>query len=62
MPTLMISWTLFKNITEISMDLEDKNYCGLTIDWNYNKEYTDIYMQIYISKDLKSVIHHAPKN
>ena len=35
------------------MDLEGKNYCGLTMNRNYNKEYVDIYMPTYIPKSLK---------
>ena len=44
------------------MDIQGKNYCGLTIDWNYDKEYVDIYMQTYITKSLKRFLHPAPPN
>ena len=44
------------------MDLEGKNYCGLIIDWNYNKEYVNIYMPAYSPKTLKRFLHRSPQN
>ena len=43
------------------MDLEGKNYCGLTIDYNYDKEYVDISMPTYMHKFLKCFLQPAPK-
>ena len=45
---------------KISMDLEGKNYCGLAIEWNYDKKYVNISMPTYILKSLKRLLHHAP--
>ena len=42
------------------MELGCKNYCGSTIDWNYDKEYVDIYMPTYTPKYLKRFLHPAP--
>ena len=47
---------------KISMDLEGKNYCGLTINRNYEKEYAKISMPIYPPKPLKRFLHPTPKN
>ena len=35
---------------KISVDWEGKNYCGLTLEWNYEKGYVDISMPGYIEK------------
>ena len=43
------------------MDLEGKKYCGLTIDWNYDKECVHVSMPTYIPKYLKRFLHPAPK-
>ena len=40
-------------------DWEGKNYCGLTIDWNYQQKYVDISMPGYVTKALKR-LHHIP--
>ena len=44
------------------MDLEGNNYCGFTIDWNYDTEYVEISMLTYIPKSLKRFLHPTPKN
>ena len=44
------------------MYLEGKNYCGLTIDLNDNKEYVNISMSTYISKYHKRFLLHESKN
>ena len=44
------------------MDLEGKNYCGITIEWNYDKEYVKIYMPTYTPEYLKYFIHRYPQN
>ena len=43
------------------MDLRGKNYCGLNIDCNYEKEYVEICMPTYTPKYLKCFIHPFPK-
>ena len=44
------------------MELEGKNYCVLTIDWNYDKEYVTISMPTCTPKYLKRFLHPAPQN
>ena len=44
------------------MELEGKNYCGLTIDCNYYKEYVEISILTYTPKDIKHFLHPVPKN
>jgi hypothetical protein len=44
----------------ISVDMEGRNYCGLTIDWNYSKGYVDISMSGYILKVLHKLQHPTP--
>ena len=46
---------------KISVDLEGKNYCGLTMDWNYQQGYVDISMPKYIPAMLKKLQHPSPK-
>ena len=45
---------------KISVDWEGKNYCGLTLDWNYSKGYVDISMLGYIDKLLDRIKHPRP--
>ena len=42
------------------MDLDGKNYCGLTLIWNYKKGYVDIHMPNYVIKALKKFGHPTP--
>ena len=44
----------------MSIDREGKNYCGLEINWNYNKKYVDISMSNYIPKVLQKHQHPHP--
>ena len=51
----------------ITEDTEGKQYCGLTIDWNYTEGYVDISMPGYIDKTLRQYAYtpstrpqHAP--
>ena len=46
---------------KISVDWEGRNYCGLTIDWHYDKGYVDINMPGYVKKALHRFQHPAPK-
>ena len=38
-------------------DWNGTNYCGLTIEWNYNKGYVDISMPGYVKKTLQRLQH-----
>ena len=40
---------------KISMDFSGRNYCGLTIDWNYEQGFVDISMPNYIKKALENL-------
>ena len=44
------------------MEIEWKNYIVLTIDWNYNKEYSTISMPTYTPKYLRRFLHPTPQN
>ena len=46
---------------QISVDWTGKNYCGLTIDWHYDKGYVDISMPGYIPALLHRLRHPLPK-
>ena len=47
---------------KISVDLEGKNYFGLTMNWNYQQGYVDISMPTkYIPAMLKKIQHPSPK-
>ena len=45
----------------ISEDPTGSHYCGLHIDWNYDKQYVDISMPGYIAKALHKFQHPTPK-
>ena len=45
---------------EISIDWTGCNYCGLTIQWEYDKGYVDISIPRYIQAELQRVQHPAP--
>ena len=45
---------------EISVDWTGCNYCGLTIQWQDDKEYVDIYMPGYVQAVLQSFQHPVP--
>ena len=50
----------------MSTDWEGKNYCGLTLEWNYTECYVDISMPGYVQKALENTStktcksQHAP--
>ena len=44
----------------ISVDWSGSNYCGLKIDWNYEKGWVDISIPGYVSKQLDRYNHQAP--
>ena len=46
---------------KISVDWEGKNYCGLTLDWNYEKGYVDISIPGYVEKVCAKLNHPSPR-
>ena len=52
--------TLKKYYT-ISIYWGGKNYCGLNLDWNYDKKYVDVSMPGYITKSLHKFQHPTTK-
>ena len=50
-----------RNDYKISTDWEGKNYCGLTLEWNYKDGYVDISMPGYIEKVRTKLCHPKPK-
>ena len=46
----------------ISTDWTCRNYCGLTIDWHYDRGYVDISMQGYIHEALRKFQHTPHKH
>ena len=45
----------------VSTDWEGRNYLGLTIYWNYSKEYVDISMPDYVREALYRLQYPKPK-
>ena len=45
---------------KISVDWEGKKYCGLSIKWNYEKQYVDVSMPGYVAKALQRLQHTSP--
>jgi hypothetical protein len=45
---------------KISVDWEGKDYCGLSITWNYPKQYVDISMPGYVTTTLAKLQHTNP--
>ena len=52
--------TILKKNYVISEDWRGKNYCGFKIDWNYEKNYVDIFMPKQIQKSLTRYKHSTP--
>ena len=52
LPIITILLILFKNTTRYTLIGEGGGYCGLTLDWNYEKKYVDVSMPGYITKYL----------
>jgi hypothetical protein len=42
--------------------MKGANYCGLTLDWNYDKGFVDISMSGYIDKSLHKLQHEIQKS
>ena len=51
--------TSLQNHYTVTKDWEGKNFCGLTLDWNYTKQYVDISMPKYV-KSLLHKLQYAP--
>ena len=43
-------------------DWDGKNYCGLTLDWNYKAGYVDVSMPGYVQKTLERLQHKPPSS
>ena len=46
---------------KISINWERNNYCGLNLDWSYDRKYVDVSMSDYIAKALHEFKHPTPK-
>ena len=47
---------------EVSVDWEERIYCGITLTWNYEgKQYVDTAMPTYVPKTLQKIEHPTPK-
>ncbi len=47
---------------DVTIDKEGKLYCGITLDWDYNKRTLDISMPGYVKKQLIKYNHPMPKS
>ena len=45
---------------ELTMDTKAEKYCGMQINWNYEKGYVDISMPGYVNKALQRFTHPMP--
>ena len=45
----------------IKTDWTGRHYCGLTLDWHYQKRFVDISMPGYVTKALQKFLHEPPK-
>ena len=46
---------------EMEVDWGGTLYCGITLDWHYNKGYVDMSMPGYVNKQLVKYKHPPPK-
>jgi Reverse transcriptase (RNA-dependent DNA polymerase) len=51
-----LSTTLKKNY-EITLDMEAKKFCGITLDWNYEEGHVTLSMPGYVEKALQRFTH-----
>ena len=51
---------LEKEFTAVSTDWDGALYCGITLEWDYNKQWLDISMPGYIKKVLQRYLHESP--
>ena len=52
---------LKKKYAKVSEDWEGKLYCGITLEWNYNKPWVDISIPGYIKRLRQRYEHISPK-
>ena len=50
-----------QNNYQVSTDWEGKNFCGLSLQWNYKEGYVDISMPTYILELLQKLLHQPHK-
>ena len=50
-----------KKSYHMSVDWKGELYCGITLEWNYEKGYVDISMPGYVKKQLTKYGHPTPK-
>lgn len=53
-------FTVLQKYYEMSIDWTGTQYCGLTIQWNYQQRYVDISMPQYIPSELQKLGHIPP--
>ncbi len=53
--------TTLKHNYNITIDWSGRNYCGLTLDWDYHAKHVDISMPGYIHKLLTRLAHPPPR-
>eukprot|EP00804_Cyclotella_cryptica_P023161 CCRYP_000367-RA/>CCRYP_000367-RA protein AED:0.42 eAED:0.42 QI:0/0/0/1/0/0/2/0/214 len=53
---------VLKEHYSVTVDKEGKLYCGITLDWDYNKRTLDISMPGYVKKQLIKYNHSMPKS
>lgn len=49
-----------RDLYKVSTNMNGRNYCGLTLDWNYEQNLVDISMPGYIDKVLDKFLHATP--
>jgi hypothetical protein len=52
--------TALKQYYTISVDWTGTHYCGLTLDWHYDKQYVDVSMPDYVPNLLHKLCHPSP--
>ena len=52
--------SLLQQTFKVSTDWDGKNFCGLTIDWNYKQRYVNVSMPTYIQDVLHKFQHPTP--
>ena len=49
--------TSLQKYCDITIDWSGQNFCGLDIEWNYDKQYVDISMKHFVIKTLRQLQH-----
>ena len=50
-----------KKYYKVTTDRAGRNYCGLTLDWNYKEGYVDVSMPGYVRESLQRLLHKILK-